>query len=114
MFSRTKALAASLLMGATVLFTPASPVAAQPNVVVGDSLVNVQIVDVNVLQNVNVADVADVVAAANVCPAIDATVAAQILAAAQLVDSSGGRQEINCDADAENEAVIFQDAGPGS
>lgn len=112
MFTRTKSLAASLALGAAVLFAPVSSVAAQPTVVIGDGLVNVQITDVEVVKNVNITDVADVVAAANVCAAVDATVAAQILAAAQLVDSSGGRQAINCDADAKNEVVIFQNAGP--
>jgi hypothetical protein len=50
-------------MGAAVLFTPASPVAAQ--VAVQDGLVNVAVGDVTIAEDVNVGVAAQV--AANVC-----------------------------------------------
>ena len=58
-----KTLAISIAMGAAVLFTPTSSVAAQTSV--GDGLVNVAVGDVNVLRNVDVAVAAEV--AAQVC-----------------------------------------------
>jgi hypothetical protein len=97
------ALVTSAMLAGPMVATPMETEAA-PNVVIGDSLVNVQIVDVEVLKNVNVADVVDVVAAANVCPAISVDLAA----IAVLVDQSGDSAKINCDADAENEVVITQ------
>ena len=60
MITRTKTIAASLLLGAAVLFTPLSPVAAQTTV--GDGLVNVAVGDVTILEDVNVAVAADVTA----------------------------------------------------
>jgi hypothetical protein len=63
MITRTKALAVSLFMGAAVLFTPASSVAAQTTV--GDGLVNVAVGDVNVLNDANIGVAAQV--AANLC-----------------------------------------------
>jgi hypothetical protein len=63
MFSRTKTLAVSIAMGAAVLFTPTSSVAAQTTV--GDGLVNVAVGDVNIARNVDVGVAAEV--AAQVC-----------------------------------------------
>ena len=60
MMNRTKALAVSVAMGAAVLFTPTSSVAAQTTV--GDGLVNVAVGDVTIARNVDVAVVADIVA----------------------------------------------------
>ncbi len=50
MFTRTKALAASLALGAALVFTPMTPVAAQQT-----GLVNVELGNVNILRNVDVA-----------------------------------------------------------
>lgn len=63
MMTRVKALAASAFMGAAILFTPVSPVAAQTTV--GDGLVNVAVGDVNVLNDANIGVAAQV--AAQVC-----------------------------------------------
>jgi hypothetical protein len=63
MVTRVKALAFSAFMGAAVLFTPVSPVAAQTTV--GDGLVNVAVGDVNVLNNVDIGVAAQV--AAQIC-----------------------------------------------
>jgi hypothetical protein len=60
MITRTKAFAAAAFMGAAVLFTPVSSVAAQTTV--GDGLVNVAVGDVTILEDVNVAVAADVTA----------------------------------------------------
>ena len=63
MTTRVKALAVSAFMGATVLFSPALPAAAQTTV--GDGLVNVAVGDVTIARNVDVAVAAEV--AAQVC-----------------------------------------------
>jgi hypothetical protein len=61
MITRTKTLAASLALGAAVLFTPMAPAAAQTTTI-GDQLVNVAIGDVTILEDVNVAVAANLVA----------------------------------------------------
>jgi hypothetical protein len=63
MMSPTKTLAVSISMGAAVLFTPTSSVAAQTTV--GDGLVNVAVRDVTIARNVDVGVAAQV--AAQVC-----------------------------------------------
>jgi hypothetical protein len=63
MMTSVKALAVSAFMGAAVLFTPASPAAAQ--VQLQDGLVNVAVGDVTILEDVNVGVAAQV--AANIC-----------------------------------------------
>ena len=60
MMNRTKALAVSMAMGAAVLFTPISSVAAQTTV--GDGLVNVAVGDVTIARNVDIGVAADVIA----------------------------------------------------
>jgi hypothetical protein len=60
MVSRAKTLAISIAIGAAVMFSPASSVAAQTSV--GDGLVNVAVGDVNIARNVDVAVAAEVVA----------------------------------------------------
>ena len=60
MMTSVKALAVSAFMGAAVLFTPVSPVAAQTTV--GDGLVNVAVGNVTILEDVNIGVAADVTA----------------------------------------------------
>jgi hypothetical protein len=97
------ALGAAALLSAPMAAMP-SQANAQPTVVIGDGFVNVQIVDVEVLRNVTIA--AAVQAVANVCPGIDVT------ALATAVDQTGGRQQIDCDADGDTDVVIFQNQRP--
>jgi hypothetical protein len=63
MFTRTKSLAASLALGAAVLFTPVTPASAQTTV--GDGLVNVAVGDVTIRDAVDIGVAAQV--AANIC-----------------------------------------------
>ena len=62
MFTRTKALAASLALGAAVLFTPASMASAQASNI-GNNLVNVQVGKVVVNDAVDLAVAANAVVA---------------------------------------------------
>lgn len=86
MISSMKALAVSAFMGAAVVFTPVSPVAAQTTV--GDGLVNVAVGDVNILNNVDVGVAAQV--AAQVCGVKVGPVAVL----ARQVDRSGTTQTV--------------------
>ena len=86
MMTSMKALAVSAFMGAAVVFTPVSPVAAQTTV--GDGLVNVAVGDVNIARNVDVGVAAQV--AAQVCGVDVGPVA--ILA--QQVDASGKKATV--------------------
>jgi hypothetical protein len=63
MFTRTKKLAASLLLGAAIFAAPVSSVAAQTTT--GDGLVNVAVGDITLTDTVDIGVAAQV--AANVC-----------------------------------------------
>ena len=86
MITRVKALAVFAFMGATVLFSPALPAAAQ--VAVQDGLVNVAVGDVTIARDVNVGVAAQV--AANVCGVNVGPVAVL----ARQVDRSGATQTV--------------------
>ena len=86
MITRTKTIAASLFMGAAILFTPVSPASAQTTV--GDGLVNVAVGDVNILRNVDVGVAAQV--AAEICGVAVGPVAVL----AEQVDTSGKKATI--------------------
>jgi hypothetical protein len=95
---RAKTLAVSIAMGASVLFTPISGVAAQTTV--GDGLVNVAVGDVNVLNN------ADIGVAAQVAAEVCGVQVGPVNALASQVDSSGTPVTV-CDS-AQGPVRIFQ------
>ena len=86
MITRTKTIAASLFMGAAILFTPVSPASAQTTV--GDGLVNVAVGDVNVLNDSPITVAAQV--AAQVCGVSVGPVAVL----AEQVDASGKKATV--------------------
>jgi hypothetical protein len=63
MITRVKALAAAAFMGAAVVFTPVSPVAAQTTV--GDGLITVAVGDITITDAVDIGVAAQI--AANIC-----------------------------------------------
>jgi hypothetical protein len=89
MFTRTKTLAASFLLGAAVLVTPVSSVAAQT--AVQDGLVNVAVGDVTILEDVNIGVAAQVIA--QVC----GVKVGPIAVLATQVDR-GGESDVICEA----------------
>jgi hypothetical protein len=89
MLTRTKTLAASLFMGAAMLVTPVSPVAAQTTI--GDGLVNVAIGDVTILKNVAIP--VAVAAVVNLCPSVNVS---NVAALASGVDQNGGSSRAFC------------------
>ena len=84
MLTRAKAVAASLFMGTAIVLTPVSPAAAQ----VQDGLVNVNVGDVTILEDVNVA------VAANVVAQICGLQVQNVTLLAQEVDVTGTQQTV--------------------
>ena len=86
MFTRTKKLAASLLLGTALFVTPVSSVAAQTTT--GDGLVNVAVGDITITDAVDIGVAAQI--AANICGLKVGPVAVL----GRTVDKSGGSRTV--------------------
>jgi hypothetical protein len=86
MITGVKVLTVSALMGAAVLFSPASPAAAQ--VAVQDGLVNVAIGDVTIAEDVNIG------VAANIAAQVCGVQVKNVAVLATQVDRSGGSRTV--------------------